>query len=385
MISINSPHGYYTVGDQQYVNKTEAVFRASLTKKDLVWNFHNKVFNAIDWKCRPAGTLQDLYRERAQQIRDRYDYVVVNFSGGMDSWTVLNSFLSNGIHVDEVYTRWAFAERKYKDASNSDLDSSNLSSEFEYAVVPVLDHIKKTYPNIIIVVDDYSECIQQELAGSDFFASNHYQSMLSFFRFNRRSSFEQEQIAKNRSVGVVHGYDKIKCGISKNSFYAYFTDNLGGTWEPDRNIEFFYWTPDFPTIPVLQAHSILEFIVENLDKMKQLKLSGQVDTQHIPNYYKHIYQMVCCPDYNPNTFQVAKPKGSMVWDSDDWINQYNPRYFQSWQWTNQQFFNNIEDQYISKRYGKGVGLKKCTSPYYVVSNNIDIPEFLLPDLDSYLT
>ena len=197
MIPLNSPHGYYIVGDQIYLNKSEAVFQASTTGKELVWKFHDDVFNTINWNQRPSGTLRDLYKERAQQIRDKYDYVVVHFSGGMDSWTVLNSFLSNGIHVDEIFTRWAFAERKFKDADSNNKDSSNLSSEFEYAVVPVLEHIKKNFPNINIVVDDYSECIQQELSEEDFFASNHYQSMLSFFRFNRRSKFEQEQIEKN--------------------------------------------------------------------------------------------------------------------------------------------------------------------------------------------
>jgi len=383
MIPINSPHGYYTVGDQIYINKSEAVFQASKTGKELIWKFHDDVFNAINWSHRPAGTLRDLYRERAQQIRDKYDYVIIHFSGGMDSWTVLNSFLSNGIHVDEIFTRWAFAERKFKDPDSSNKDSSNLSSEFEYAVVPVLDYIKKNYPNTNIVVDDYSECIQQELSESDFFASNHYQSMLSFFRFNRKSKFEQAQIEKNKSVGVVLGYDKIKCGISNNSFYAYFTDNLGGAQDPDRNTEMFYWSPNAPMIPVMQAHNILEFILDNLEKMKQLKLTGS-DTKYISTYYKHIYQIVCCPDYNPDTFQVAKPKGSMLWKSDHWINDYNPKYFQSWRWTNKQFLSSINDQYISRNAGTQVGLKKCTSPYYIINNNINIPGYLLPDLDSYL-
>jgi hypothetical protein len=381
MIFQNSPHGYYIVGDQRYINKTEAVFKASTTNKELVWKFHEEVFGTINWQQRPAGTLLDLYRDRAQQIRDKYDYVVVNFSGGMDSWTVLNSFLSNGIHVDEIFTRWSFAERKFKNADINNKDSSNLSSEFEYAVVPVLEHVKKNYPNINIVIDDYSECIHRELSEADFFASNHYQSMLSFFRFNRRSKFEQEQIEKNRSVGVVHGLDKIKCGIANNSFYAYFTDNLGGTWEPDRNTEFFYWSPDAPMIPVMQAHNILEFILDNLEQMKQLKLNG-ADTKHI---YKHIYQIVCCPDYNPDTFQVAKPTGSMVWKSDHWVNKYNPRYFQSWQWTNKQFLGSIDNQYILRNSaGMQLGLKKYTSPHYIINNNIDIPGFLLPNLDTFL-
>lgn len=383
MTPINSHTGYYTVGDRTYLNKTEAVYQASITKQELYWNFQDDVFGAINWQQRPVGTLKELYRDRAQQIRDKYDYVVINFSGGMDSWTVLDSFLSNGIRVDEIFTRWAFAERNYTDANTSNLGSENLLSEYEYAVVPVLEHVKKHYPEINIVVEDHSDGLHTELTEKDFFSSNHYQSMVAFHRFNRGSKFEKEQIAKNRSVGLVHGYDKIKCGIRDNSFYAYFTDSLGGTWEPDRTVELFYWNRDFPMIPVMQAHNILEYITEHLDEMKRIHSQDKFGNR-VANYYKDVYQIVCCPDYKPDTFQVAKPKGSMLFKSDYWVNDYNPRYFQSWRWTTKQFLNQVDDQYISRNSGVQVGFKRYTSPYYVISDNANIPDYLLPSLDTFL-
>jgi hypothetical protein len=235
--------------------------------------------------------------------------------------------------------------------------------------MPVLEHIKKTHPHINIVIDDFSDCIHTELTEADFFTSNHYQSMLTFFRFNRRSAFEQEQIDKNKTVGVVYGYDKIKCSILDNSFYAYFTDNMGGAWQPDRNIEFFYWTPDFPSIPVLQAHSILDFLTENRSS----------DDKN----YNQLYKTICCPDYNPDTFQVLKPKGSMVWKSDNWVNQYSPGYYKSWAWTCKQFFPAIDKQYISRVGGIQVGIMPCSSPRYIVSTDVNISSDLLPDTDRY--
>jgi hypothetical protein len=106
-LDLNHIRGYYEVGDKIYFNKIEAVRAASQTKQQLVWHFHDDVFGKFDWSIRPQGTLRDLYRERAQQIRDKYDYIIIYFSGGADSWTVLNSFLANGIHVDEVFTHAA--------------------------------------------------------------------------------------------------------------------------------------------------------------------------------------------------------------------------------------------------------------------------------------
>jgi hypothetical protein len=155
-------YGYYQVGHNNYVKKTDALVAATKSRLPVHWNFHDDVYSAADWTRRPAGTLRELYRIRAQQLRDRYDYIVIHFSGGADSWTVLNSFLSNNIPVDEVYTRWARAERKYTKANALDRRECNLSSEYEYATEPVLKEIQKKFPNTCIYVDDYSDATQKK-------------------------------------------------------------------------------------------------------------------------------------------------------------------------------------------------------------------------------
>ena len=80
-----STTGYYEVGNRIFVSQLEALHYASTTKQTVSWNFHNDVYSQYNWSKRPSGTLDELYKLRAQQIRDKYDYVVVHFSGGSDS------------------------------------------------------------------------------------------------------------------------------------------------------------------------------------------------------------------------------------------------------------------------------------------------------------
>ena len=159
----NSERGFYQVGNKIFTNKMLAMYEASTAKLEVKFNFHDEVYSKIDWEKRPTGTLKELYKHRAQQLRDEYDYITINFSGGPDSRNVLNSFISNGIKIDEIYTRWGLAERKFTPASNTDYRESNTGSEFEYAVLPVLKYLEKNYPEINIVIDDLSECFQTEL------------------------------------------------------------------------------------------------------------------------------------------------------------------------------------------------------------------------------
>ena len=328
-------YGHYQVGHQDYVKKTDALVAATKQKLPVHWNFHDEVYSTADWTRRPAGTLKELYRIRAQQLRDRYDYIVIHFSGGADSWTVLNSFLSNGIHVDEVYTRWARAERKYTAATDQDRRECNLSSEYEYATEPVLKEIQKKYPRTHIHLDDYSDAYTKEVNEKTLETSSHYITMGTFHRFTRKSPGELAAVAQGRKVGVVYGFDKVQCSLQQGNFSAYFVDRFGSTdIDPDRTQEGFYWTPDLVEIPIMQAHDLRLYYQTIVDRVRSKHLDP-----------RECFIRTCYADYNLNTFQVEKPLGSKVWASEQWIKKYNSRYVESWEWALGQYTHNIDDAF----------------------------------------
>lgn len=368
---LDSVYGYYQVGNQLYVNKTEATYQASVTNQDVHWNFFNELWSTLDWTQRPAESLDELYRQRAQQIRDKYDHVIVYFSGGMDSWQVLNSFLANGIHVDEVVSRWLRAERQYTGPS-LDTHQANMGSECEYAVMPVLEHVKKHYPQTNVVLDDFSDSIQGELTEKDFVLSNNWQHMPSFYKLSRKTDRERELANTNKKIAIVIGCDKIRTSVKDGNFYATFRDQfVGGDNDPDRCVEFFYWTPDFPKLVVAQAHMIKDY----------MQIQYQLNPAYRPNYntYHEMYQEVCYPGYNIDTFQARKPLGSLVWLCDRWIYNYNPTYYHSWKHTVDQYYKTIDDRFLERKTRNNrnftVGIRRIDSPDYLVATNTGLPDF----------
>jgi hypothetical protein len=357
MIKSNYAYGLYEVGNHQFLNKTDALIEATKKGIDCHWNFHEKIYSAADWSIRPSGTLKELYRRRAQQIRDNYDYIIIHFSGGADSWTVLNSFLSNGIHVDEVYSRWAFSERKYKDADPHNFKEINLSSEYEFAAYPVLKEIEKTYPKTNIYIDDYSDAYTKEVTEQVLTGGNHYLTLGTFHRFNRKSPWEISAGNQGKRVAVIYGFDKIQCVINDGMVDAYFVDRFGGTdVDPLRAIEFFYWSPDMPEIPIMQAHDI-----------KYYYETHNSELANFSRYNRNAYLRSCYPDYNENTFQVGKPIGSTMWTSETWIHKFNPRYTESWRWALKQFQPMVDKRF--KQYYNDifeVGYKVMKSKFYTI-------------------
>ena len=97
MIVDNHLGGRYVVDGKIFYDKIAALVYADSVKKEVQWDYFNDVFFSADWTTEPEISLDELYRIRAQQLRDKYDYIVIFCSGGADSTNVLYSFLKNGI------------------------------------------------------------------------------------------------------------------------------------------------------------------------------------------------------------------------------------------------------------------------------------------------
>jgi tripartite-type tricarboxylate transporter receptor subunit TctC len=77
--------GYYSVGGLDFISKIAAIEHDHRTQHGVKWHFVNEILESYDWTLEPTESLQELYRQRAQQIKEHYDYVVVWYSGGAEA------------------------------------------------------------------------------------------------------------------------------------------------------------------------------------------------------------------------------------------------------------------------------------------------------------
>ena len=92
----NNPKlGYYTVGEERIYIKPRALIRATETGHFPEWNFNRDVFDPYPWDQEPETALKELYRIRAQQLRDRYDYTDAMLNNSLFSIYMIK----NGMNV----------------------------------------------------------------------------------------------------------------------------------------------------------------------------------------------------------------------------------------------------------------------------------------------
>jgi hypothetical protein len=370
--------GFYQIGEVALANKLEALYLASKEKKLAYWNFHDDVFKNFDWTTKPLKTIEQVYKERAQQLRDKYDYISISFSGGADSWNVLNSFLSNNIHVDEIYTRFPLAgTRKHMAANNTDFSARNLTSEYEYAVKPILEYVEKHFPKTKIIVDDITESYYEEVTEDEIIRTGHF-ALNGLSAKRCANNIGSDIDFDNKKVASIRGSGKFQLRKNENTFFIYFSDIEA--WpvdsDPNFNLEYFYWSPEATELLALQAHLLKEYFILHQDLMWVIEANPITNPTIMAHYhniksiYNSIYKQVCYPQWNPNTFQTDKASGIQFEREDDfWIMSENAKSVQSWKWTVDQFYKSLHERAFDMVYNNPnyKRLKIFISPKYIIN------------------
>lgn len=262
--------GYYKVNNKIYSSKFDAVLSAKTTNAEIEWDFFDDVFSKVRWDVEPQPTLDELYRIRAQQIRDQYDYIIVFCSGGADSTNVIRTYLNNNIHVDEVIGLAPMSGLKNWDFDATNLDESNTISETKFALIPLLKEIADRNPRIKITLNDFFEDIISYKDNDWTFkaAGNIVTVLTSHFTDVLKFPHIDKLVQQGKRIGLVYGTDKpiIRIGDSGKLYFVFADAGINYLNMPEErehpNVDrvLFYWTADLPEIMVKQAHVIAKSI-----------------------------------------------------------------------------------------------------------------------------
>jgi hypothetical protein len=370
----NKKLGYYTVNGKIYFSKVQALIESTNTGDFPIWNFNNEAFGAVRWDQDPDTNLRELYRIRAQQLRDKYDYIRVEFSGGSDSSQAVYNFLLNGIHLDEIVFKYPTAGEKDVSADPFNTKPENTLSEWEFAAKPMLHWVKTNFPNVKITMHDYStEMLENKHDETWVFRSKDYFQPGHCFKHNALSTKEQRIFAdQGRNTCVLYGIDKPKLCIRDKKWYLYFMDvqaNCAVTITEDYdNItsEYFFWTPDMPELIQKQASIIKNWF--SLPQNKHLQYLVRW-----PNYsfahrtaYEQMIKPLIYPDFDPATFQTSKPTNSFYNEMDHWfyMNFKGTETYRIWQAGLNLLTSTIDPKFFNNEIGKPVGFVGFLSPFY---------------------
>lgn len=323
--------GYYLVGWKKFYNKTLALIESKKTGYELVWVFNDHIYGNIDWSLPIEEDLLSIYKRRAQQLRDKYDYLMLYYSGGADSSTILRTFVENNIFLDEIVMQ--FPEPVRQTFNPYDTSEGNFYSEIEYSAVPYLNKIKnKLHPNTLIRYQDFSKPGLELLDKDNWFEAVPLCTNITISGVFRQIAQNKDQhILKlndtGKSIAQILGIDKPLVYFDGKDYYSYFMDtstyhyvspiafNDTELSNSKYTTEFFYWTPSMPEIVVKQSQEIKK----NCETNSWAKfMASQILKKHISEYRPVIHPVIYPSDVTVE-FQTDKPTTKIIRAMDKWF------------------------------------------------------------------
>jgi hypothetical protein len=366
---LQDQNGFYQVGERVFYSKTLALIEATKTNQTPRWFFADEKFATVPWATGHCADISEVYRKRARQLREKYDYLILSYSGGSDSFTAFKSFVEEGLLVDEIVVRWPVKATQDRYKVSYEVAPSNMLSEWDLVIKQDLKFIEQHYPTVKITIFDWSDELDSELVENDWYSVNDHLNPGVFRKYAGVSIQEQQMIDSGKSVAVIWGIDKPQLRYDNGNVYFYFLDKLVNTRSVDnlneRAIELFYWSADCPEVVHAQARTVYEYFVRNPDQTDLIDWSK--DSSSKKAQYDAIVKSLIYPQWSINTFQAGKPS-SMVWNEyDAWMfkDLKEHRFFQSWHYGLNSIANAVDKKFHqTTKTGRFEGWTGFVSPMY---------------------
>jgi hypothetical protein len=308
-------YGYYQIGDFKTYSVYQVMDYYHKDPQPYVWIYNDDFFSQYDWSQEPKESLDELYKNRAKELREQYDYIVLYYSGGYDSSNMLRAFLDNGIYPDEIcvfYSRHDTTGHQYHELK-----------DFTWKK---LAQIEQQYPQIKIRRFDYGDIIcnwpklikdANEYLNLDLHPIYLFGPRLSVNRLALDVMYEhiddwKQLIKDKKKLCTLHGVDSValRYNFKTKTFEHNYSDAaVSGHLSPIRQmtdkinrdtLEFFYWAPTEAgaKIMIKQGHLGKKFFtelsmgrLENLSKIKDVKDYVSLDRKNFP------WMRFLCHDY----------------------------------------------------------------------------------------
>jgi hypothetical protein len=340
-------HGYYLVNGIKTLSKFEAWQFSKGNFNDIQFIYNDELMSSYDWTVEPTKDIYELYADRARQIRHKYDYIVLMYSGGIDSHTILETFLENNIRIDEICT-----------LSNTNVEpiTGKFNQEVFNRAVPFVNSLNLSALGTKFRLVDISRLVIEQYADEFHFENHHYyfNGSVTNWTNTARSHVLKSHVTdhlklteQGKKVCYVWGFDKPFINVINGSHCLQF---------PDASIDFnirqyinrvalqhkfanfydeqFFISIDCPEISIKQAHMLLNAIKqipvtdERLVGQDDLPNTGPFVVHHREQYYRFLTKKMVDGIIYPKAilamFKNDKMKGSVMLTSrDDWFNKSN--------------------------------------------------------------
>lgn len=237
-----------------FTNKIYSSKLEVLNSNELIQNLikitHNDAWEQFDWTVEPSETFDELLVERCNQLRQKYSYLTLYFSGGADSETMVQAFIKAKVDPDEIVINNIIIA---KDNPLKDIDLAIQKLKVYQTLLP------KTKITINNLERDF---LIKFLHHKEIFSSSFNGSIGNFRRLTNNVLQELGYYGKNLNIpSSGHIFAELKPSLycDNTGYYVRFMHSISVSQYAD----WFFTTLDLPKLHIKQVHLVKNYLKSN--------------------------------------------------------------------------------------------------------------------------
>jgi hypothetical protein len=290
-------YGYYQYKDIKTTSKYE-IMRLCNDPEQVTWHYHDEYFSSFNWSKEPQESINILYKKRCEQLRSSYDYIVLMYSGGSDSQNILDCFVKNNIHLDEICSHINY--------EGSNTIDNNLNYEIlcqNGAKETAEQYIKDNNLKTIYRLYDVTQKTLEIYSKYDFdmhYNINNTGTAIAMTKpkasniLNTNVNLWKDLYNSGKKICFIWGNHKPIVVQHKGKWFFSFRDNMDHTSSVIQKTgyavdEIFYQSPCIESVNIMikQSHLIKNYLSIPLN-LDYLKLKEQVYIKNKINFYAEV-------------------------------------------------------------------------------------------------
>lgn len=338
-LAMETNSGYWHVNEKYFFDKREClIYATEIRNHNVSFHYFDDVYQSIDWSTEPEKTLEQLYCDRARQLREKYDYLIVQFSGGSDSMNILDTFLNNNIPIDEIVTHYPVSaiNKLYHTFDINNSTNKNLIFEYKTSAEPKLKKIAQSHPEIKISVLDYTDraielCVNELMHITPLSGVNNSPSLAGHNMLGELMRTRSDTYGR---VAAISGIDKPRMGYNPNTgVIGTWFDDISTPWnnysgDPFNGfkprIEYFYYTLDMLDIWKKQCIIMKRLMEPIVRSDPRPEIYSQLHYRSFKNnevfrIHHNFFKKTLYSGWDTTIFQAGKPSGYWYAEAAQWF------------------------------------------------------------------
>jgi hypothetical protein len=231
--------------------------------------FYDDEFDKLDWTIEPQESFELLMEIRAKQLREKYDRLVLFFSGGTDSITIYNTYKRLNIHLDEIVITY-----------HADDNYGHTTKCVQWLKDNIYDST-----TVITALSRDGYPVRYESFKDDFLVDNSFRYAVNTFNGTYESMCKIQELPrfKNNNSVIILGLEKPHIFFKDDAWYTSHLDKLFAPFLNIAATEWFFITPDLPQLHLKQTHLLKRYAQQFINPTSNWisSLFGDVNWQNL--------------------------------------------------------------------------------------------------------